>query len=39
MAETPEPKHFLDEAQELLPAAIALRGRIHAGRNSGSICR
>src|SRR3977135_1187158 len=30
MAETPEPKRFLDEAQELLPAAVALRRRIHA---------
>jgi amidohydrolase len=30
MAETPEPKRFLDEAQGLLPAAIALRRRIHA---------
>ena len=30
MAETPEPKRFLDEAQRLLPAAIALRRRIHA---------
>jgi amidohydrolase len=30
MAETPEPKRFLDEAQELLPEAIALRRRIHA---------
>src|SRR3977135_3878957 len=30
MAETPEPKRFLDEARELLPAAVALRRRIHA---------
>ena len=30
MAETPKPKRFLDEAQELLPEAIALRRRIHA---------
>jgi amidohydrolase len=30
MAETPEPKRFLDEAQELLPEAVALRRRIHA---------
>jgi hippurate hydrolase len=29
MAEMPELKHFLDEARELLPAAIALRRRIH----------
>jgi hippurate hydrolase len=30
MAGTPELKRFLDEAQQLLPAAIALRRRIHA---------
>jgi amidohydrolase len=30
MAETAELKHFLDEAQELLPEAVALRRRIHA---------
>jgi hippurate hydrolase len=30
MAEAAELKYFLDEAQELLPAAIALRRRIHA---------
>src|SRR5713101_440969 len=30
MADTPALKHFLDEAKELLPAAIALRRRIHA---------
>jgi hypothetical protein len=29
MAETPELKRFLDEARELLQAAIALRRRIH----------
>jgi amidohydrolase len=29
MADTPELKRFLHEAQELLPAAIALRRRIH----------
>src|SRR5438128_10900937 len=30
MVKTPKLKRFLDEAQELLPAAIALRRRIHA---------
>src|SRR5260370_9771194 len=30
MADTPALKRFLDEAKELLPAAIALRRRIHA---------
>src|SRR5258708_35442125 len=30
MVDAPRLNHFLDEAQELLPAAIALRRRIHA---------
>jgi len=30
MVDAPRLNHFLDEAQELFPAAIALRRRIHA---------
>ena len=32
-------QRFLNEAQQLLPAAVALRRRIHAKPELGSTCR